>query len=182
MNWFLASEIITIRVSSFDGYPFFCTQFSEHHDYAFQSSLFAGPYPVFYNLLFRHVRRAFHDLRTFTDYSRGKPTITYILIITYNKSFGASLIAKTATFCPHAPGNSRRIDPADSARSAVGGGGDGTAAAPSIRPPSLSPLSQTASPPSPSTTKPLLPAPRAMAAASVRDPSSLPSFLPPSLT
>ena len=74
------------------------------------------------------------------DFSRGKPTITYILIITYNKSFGASLIAKTATFCPHAPGNSRRIDPADSARSVVGGG----AAAmerqlphPSVRPPSL---------------------------------------------
>ena len=64
-----------------------------------------------------------------------------------------------------------------------GGGGrrGGTAAAPSIRPPSLSLLSLTASPPRPSTTKPP-PAPRAMAAASVRDPSSLPSFLPPSLT
>ena len=119
------------------------------------------------------------------NYSKGKPTIsaiTYILVITNKNSFGASLIARTAIFCPHAPRNSRRIDPADSARSVVGGGRDGTAAAPSIRPPSLSPLSQTASPPRPSTTKPLLPAPRAMAAASVRDPSSLPSFLPPSLT
>ena len=104
-------------------------EFSEHHIDAFQSNLFAGPYPVFYMLGERFTISG-HVL----DYSRGKPTITYILIITYKKSFGTSLIRRTATFCPHAPGNSRRIDPADSARSAVGGGGDGTAAAPSIRP------------------------------------------------
>ena len=113
------------------------------------------------------------------DYSRGKPTITYILIITYKKSFGASLIRRTAIFCPHAPGNSRRIDPADSARSVVGGGGDGTAAAPSIRPPSLSPLSQTASPPSPSTTKPLLPREQWLQLLLVIPPPFLLSFLPP---